>query len=135
MKGLSEKGKSVLSLLLVIAILFGGLCVEKNYAEFSFLQSDFQDQTIAVSYHRVLFNNVCEIEQSGQTNPANIIRQSARRILFRFVKGATVGLSSVELLSQSISPLMEVRIALFPSENCAHAILISYVHNQDGKKG
>lgn len=134
------KNKRLLSLLLVIALFFCGICYEEvpTYSFFACTNATaFAKNTTSEirSIEQVHFSNDYRCEELvREVFPASLINQAFRRIANKAGRTVSLDLLIVDLIPQYFYLSHNLSTDILSDFVHSHTILINYIHMKDGKK-
>lgn len=131
-KGRNQKW---ICLLLVIAVMISGICLEKITADSYF--SCKQTSTIAKADSILKDVSACRIETLSQREVLSSFRMAKRELRrnqIRIIYQSGLCLSNAEFLPQNFQTKQEARENNINCKNSCSAAILSYIHNQDGEK-
>ncbi len=131
-----EKQKKSICFLLLICMLFLGMCFENVQADSFFLTKTTAQatSTIRSAGHSTLTNLVYHEEAIAKQDCATDINQVVRRCLNRTLRGTALNLIFVDILPQ-ISPIILTSADCeLTEESSSCTVIVNYIHHKDGKK-
>ena len=134
---MKTKYNYIICYILAVFMLLSGMCLESVEADSSFaLQTAVQTTaSIGSSNHEILCNESCTIEMlgiRGTSYAVSVAKRSNHRTDIRF--RASILLLCVEKCAQNFSNFHIAANAIQFPELYAKAVVLNFIHNQDGKK-
>lgn len=128
--------------LLIISLLLCGMCFETVQTDSSFVCSTFDKCLSDTSTASALRSSsktfpseqVYTPEALGQREIAAGIRQSARRSILKLGRGSYCALWTAVITPQPFSAALRSRALTVMHAVRSNAIILVYIHHQDGKK-
>ena len=134
---MKTKYNQIISYILAVFMLLSGMCLENAEADSLFVSYETAQMasTIGSLEKEILCNESCTIEMLGIRSTSyalNAVRRSNYRMDVRY--RAAIALFCVEKFAQNLSNFhIAVNAIQFP-ELYGKAVVLHYIHSQDGKK-
>lgn len=130
------KMKRWVNFILMCCILFSGISFERDRAD-SFVSHTVKEEAHTLETAEVLSINrdICTNELIG-ARVRSVTSLQAARVGGRRISGRIVLAHAVQVAQSELSVgISEVRMEQVEIENiCGNAVIVSYIHNKDGKK-
>ena len=128
--------KKSICFLLMICMLFLGMCFENIHADSSFSceNTTYTISTIRSAEETTLTKQVYYEETLAKEESIMDPQQAVRRIFSRISRGISLNLAFVDILPQ-ISPIFYTSLDCeLAQESSSNTIIVNYIHHKDGKK-
>ena len=130
------KQKKSLCFLLMICMLFLGMCVENVQADsfFSYESSAHTASTLLSGDRTTLTAQEYTVENISRDECFTSTSQIVRRSFNRSTRGTALSLLFMDILPQ-ISPFIQMSSDLeLADESSCSTVIVNYIHHKDGKK-
>lgn len=130
------KQKKSLCFLLMICMLFLGMCVENAQADsfFSYESSSHAASTLLSGERTTLTTQEYPVENISRDECFTSSSQIVRRSFSRSNRGTALSLLFVDILPQ-ISPFIQASSdSELTDESSCSTVIVNYIHHKDGKK-
>lgn len=138
MSFIRRKPQKSICFLLIICLLFLGMCSERVQADSSFSCSDetafHTDSSLRSVEKSILTDQLYVQETLTRESGITGLRQAVRRVFARTYRGAALSLILADILppiSHIITASNDCELSAEPSSN---TIIVSFIHHKDGKK-
>lgn len=131
---ISQKISKITSLLLIVSLIFCGICYEPapTYSSFA-CQKNSTSQICAAKI--INFSKDFRSEESSKDIfHTNTVNQATKRIFQKSCRNLLFELLHVDYFPQSFYLTHIVRTNILPDISYSHVILMKFIHLKDGKK-
>lgn len=128
--------KKSICFLLMICMLFLGMCFESIQTDSSFSceNTTYTVSTIRSAERTTLTKQVYYDETLAKEESITDSQQAVRRLFTRTSRGIALNLAFVDILPQ-ISPIFYTSLDCeLAQESSSNTIIVNYIHHKDGKK-
>lgn len=128
--------KKSICFLLMICMLFLGMCFENIQTDSSFSceNTTYTVSTISSGERTTLTKQVYYEENLAKEESITDTQQAARRIFNRISRGISLNLAFVDILPQNSPIIYTSSDCELAKESSSNAIIVNYIHHKDGKK-
>lgn len=131
-----EKQKKSICFLLMICMLFLGMCFENIQTDsfFSYETTTHSASTLRSGERTTLTSQVYQEETLARQDGITSFSQDVRRCFSRTTRGTALNLLFVDILPL-ISPIILISSDCeLAQESSSRTVIVNYIHHKDGKK-